>query len=139
MRIRVILKNPSNITKAVSPLDCELAHTPHTFGELIDEAVRSSVAAYRSRNTRGEEFIPLSDEQMAGMREVGRFVWTLPVEAKEVDLNRAICTAREAVSDGLVRVFHDTRELTDPDTPIEIAEGDTFTFVRLTLLTGRLW
>ena len=57
----------------------------------------------------------------------------------EVDEAKAIHTAIGAVTDGLVRVFKGGDEITDLDAEIEIAEGEVFTFVRLTMLSGRMW
>ncbi len=57
----------------------------------------------------------------------------------DVDEAKAIQTAIDAVTDGLVRVFKGNDEITDLDAEIEISEGDVFTFVRLTMLSGRMW
>ena len=43
------------------------------------------------------------------------------------------------MTDGLVRVFKGNSEITDLDTEVEITEGDVFTFVRLIMLSGRMW
>ncbi len=139
MFIQIALKNPGNLPRRVCATPFFLACTPATFGELIAEAVRTSMEAYLAREARKDAFRPLSDEQMAGMGEVGKFAWCLPVEMKAVAYDDALRAAQEAITDGLVRVFQNDRELTDFDEKIEIAEEDTFTFVRLTMLTGRMW
>lgn len=55
------------------------------------------------------------------------------------DREKAVDTAIGCWRDGLVRVFLGDRELTGLDDPLEIQENDTFTFIRLTFLAGRLW
>ena len=52
---------------------------------------------------------------------------------------KAIETALLAVEDGLVRIFKENKEIKSLDEPITIQEEDVFTFVRLTMLSGRLW
>ena len=44
--------------------------------------------------------------------------------------------AVEAVENGLVRIFKGNEELCELDEEIDIAEGDVFTFVKLTMLAG---
>jgi hypothetical protein len=73
------------------------------------------------------------------MREVGKFAFGVHYNENEIDEAKAIQTAIDAVTDGLVRVFKGNDEITDLDAEIEIAEGDVFTFVRLTMLSGRMW
>ena len=63
----------------------------------------------------------------------------LPLEFITINLSESINTALNAVSDGLVRVFKDNMELTEFDKDIEVSEGDVFTFVKLTMLSGRMW
>ena len=41
--------------------------------------------------------------------------------------------------DGLFRVFLGDTELTELDEQLELQEGDTVTFIRLTMLAGRMW
>ncbi len=139
MFIKVALKNPGNIAKRVAARPFFLAKNPRNFGELIDEAVRTSVELSTSRDKRADPYKPLDDEQFAGMSEVGKFAWMLPVDTKPVDFEEAVSVARAAVQDGLVRVFQNETEFLNFGDVIEINENDVFTFVRLTMLSGRLW
>ncbi len=139
MFIKVALKHPGNLTKRVAIRPFFITRKPNTFGNLIDEVVRTSVEAYMERDKRAEPYQPLDDEQFAGMAEVGKFAWLLPVDTKPIALSEAIIIARTAIEDGLVRVFQNEQELTNFDEAIEVNEDDIFTFVRLTMLSGRMW
>ena len=139
MQINVAMKHLGNIRKKVKEYPMELAQTPHTFRELIIETVKSCIAAYRERAEGANSPTPLTDEQFAGMQEIGKFAFGVHYNENAVDEDAAIQTAIEAVEDGLVRVFQGDHELTDLDGEITIGKGDVFTFVRLTLLSGRLW
>ena len=73
------------------------------------------------------------------MREVGKFAFGVHYNSNSVDESKAIETAIDAVRDGLVRVFMGDDELTDLEKAIEVTKGDVFTFIRLTMLSGRMW
>lgn len=139
IKVFVSLKTPGNALKIVRSYPFMLGSEPHSFRDLITESVRSCLSAYRARAARGKIPLPLTDEQFDGMREVGKFAFGFHYNEKEPDEAKAIGTAWEAVGDGLVRVFRGNEELTDPDAALAVNEGDVFTFVRLTMLSGRMW
>lgn len=135
INIYVTLKHAGNIAKKVKPCPFWLSKTPHTFRELIEESVKTCVDAFNAR--RGDE--PLTEEELEGMREVGKFAFGVHYNSNAADETKATVTAVDAVKDGLVRVFMGDVELTDLDKGIEVTEGDVFIFVRLTMLSGRMW
>lgn len=139
IQIYVALKHFGNVTKKVKEHPIILSNTPRTFRELIEEAVKSCIEAYKARSNSAKNPAPLSDEQLDGMREIGKFAFGVHYNENEADEAKAIDTAIDAVNDGLVRVFKGNNELTELDKEIEISEGDVFTFVRLTMLSGRMW
>ena len=134
VQICVSLKHMGNIAKKVKPHPFILENTPSTLRELITESVRACIRAYEARAQNAENPLPLTDEQFAGMREVGKFAFG--VHYNEINEEKAIAAAVGAVEDGLVRIFKGNGELTALDEGIDVAEGDVFTFVRLTMLTG---
>ena len=54
-------------------------------------------------------------------------------------MQKALDNAFLSFEDGLYRVFLGENELTELDTPLDIKENDELTFIRLTMLTGRIW
>ncbi len=139
IQIYVALKHMGNVTKKVKEYPFLLGKTPRTFRELIEESVKSCISAYKARANNAKNPAALTDEQFDGMREIGKFAFGVHYNENEVDEAKAACTAIEAVTDGLVRVFKGNDEITDLDAEIEITEGDVFTFVRITMLSGRMW
>lgn len=139
IQIYVALKHMGNVARKVKEYPFLLGKTPRTFRELIEESVRSCVDAYKTRANNANNPAPLTDEQLDGMREIGKFAFGVHYNENKIDEEKAIQTAIDAVTDGLVRVFKGTNEITDLDAEIEISEGDVFTFVRLTMLSGRMW
>ena len=51
----------------------------------------------------------------------------------------AVKTAIQGFEDGLFRVFRGMDELTELDREEKFNEGDEITFIRLTMLAGRMW
>ena len=139
MTVYVMLKNPSNLHRAVKPCPMELATEPHTLRALITACVDACITAYRERAKESQNPTPLSDEQFAGMEALGKFAFGVHYNDKEIDRTKAAATTLQAVEDGLVRIFHGEEELTEPDAPLTLPEGTTLTFIRLTFLTGRMW
>ena len=139
IQIYVALKHMGNVTKKVKEYPFFLGKTPRTFCELIEEAVRSCIDVYKTRANNAKDPAPLTDEQFDGMREIGKFAFGVHYNENKIDEEKAVQTAIDAVTDGLVRIFKGKEEMTDLDAEIEIAEGEVFTFVRLTMLSGRMW
>ncbi len=139
MLIYVCMKNPRNIAKAVKKHPFPLENTPHNLRELVAEAVKTCLAAYKERAEQAKNPTPLTDEQITDMREFGKFAFGVHYNENDIDEAKAIETALLAVEDGLVRIFRENKEIKSLDEPIEIHEEDVFTFVRLTMLSGRLW
>ena len=139
IRICVSMKHMGNVTKKVKEYPFVLENTPRTFRELIEEAVKSCIHAHTMRAENAYNPAPLTDEQFEGMRELGKFAFGVHYNEKQADERKAIQTALEAVADGLIRVFKGNDEITGLDDEIKISEGDVFTFIRLTMLSGRMW
>ena len=66
-------------------------------------------------------------------------IYMIGYNENQVDERQAIATAVSAVQDGLVRIFQNDKELTNLDERITFVADDIFTFVKLTMLSGRMW
>lgn len=139
IQIYVALKHMGNVTKKVKEYPFLLGKTPRTLRELIEEAVKTCITAYKERATNAKNPAPLTDEQFDGMREIGKLAFGVHYNEHTPDETKAVETAIDAVKDGLVRVFKGNEEITELDQKIEISDGDVFLFVRLTMLSGRMW
>lgn len=139
MLVYVCLKSPVNITKKVKKIPFELANTPHTLRELVTESVKTWLAMYKKRAEISGNPKPLTDEVFDEMREIGKIAFGMHFGKSDISEEKAVETALQAVSDGLVCVFKENEGLFELDKEVEISEGDVFSFVRLTLLSGRMW
>ena len=57
----------------------------------------------------------------------------------KADLRKAQENALQCFADGIYRIFLDEKSLEDLDEIISIRDDSVFTFVRLTMLAGRMW
>ena len=80
-----------------------------------------------------------SEEQIEDMSQIGKIAFGIVYGEKKPDVQKAIETAVQGSEDGLFRVFLGDRELENLDEKVEFAEGNEITFIRLTMLAGRMW
>ena len=73
------------------------------------------------------------------MAQVGKIAFGINYGGKEQELEPAVNNAIQAFEDGLYRIFQGENELEGLDTVIDINDNDALTFIRLTMLTGRMW
>lgn len=139
MRIYVCLKSPAEVSKKVSEIPFDIEGCAHTLREFISECVRSCIRAYIKRGKEAENPAPLSDREYEKMEAVGKFAFGVHYNKNEINEEKAIAAAVLSVSDGLVFIFKGDQALLELDDEIEISEGDVFTFIKLTLLSGRMW
>ena len=139
IQIYVALKNIGKVTRRVQKYPFVLYNTPSTLRELIRESVISCIESYKVRAESGKRPVPLTEEQINSMQTVGKIAFGVHYNDNRINEEKAINTALEAVTDGLVRIFKGKDELTDLDKRIDIAEGDELTFIRLTMLSGIMW
>ena len=109
------------------------AAAPGSLRELIAETVKLCVSRYIEAMNRGEAV--LSNAQIDDMAQIGKIVYG----EKAPDVGKSIETAMLGFQDGLFRVFLGDTELMELDEKLELQEGDTVTFIRLTMLAGRMW
>ena len=139
IKIYVAAKTARTLQRDVAYEPFILASTPETLRDLIEESVLTCIRLYRERGEQAKNPQPLTDEELSKMREMGKLAFGVHYNEGEIDEKKAIETAITAVEDGIVRVFKDGAEFSGLDEKITVNEGDRFTFVRLTMLSGRMW
>lgn len=138
MIISVNVKKLGKKIASVEPTPFEIEGVPTTAEELVTACVRSCVAAY-NRRIGNREPRRVSDEQFAAMEVAGKIAFGLPFSDKKADVSEAVQTALQAFDDGLFRAFVGETELESREQAIEIGENSEVTFIRLTMLAGRIW
>lgn len=141
MQLNVNVKQLGKRKPAVAPISFNYPKTPATLRELLQMTVSICVKEYNQRREESSNETPMTEEQIQNAATVGKIAFGFSYNAKKADEQEAIDTALLAFEDGLFRLFLEEEELeyTQLDEPLTIKEGQTLTFIRLTMLAGRLW
>lgn len=139
MTIKVNIKQLGKKRSRIAEVQFVLEKTPLTVSELIKEAVHTCVSEYNERVKKGEDAVPISAEEISEMSEIGKIAFGLNYGGKTADEKAALENALQSYEDGLYRIFIGENELGSLSDRISLSESDSVTFIRLTMLTGRLW
>lgn len=137
MHLYVNMKQLGKRKNTVDKVAFSYEREPEDLRELIGETVKICVGDYVDRMDKGEAV--LSEEQIEDMSQIGKIAFGIVYGEKKPDVQKAVETAIQGFEDGLFRVFLGDRELENLDEKVEFAEGNEITFIRLTMLAGRMW
>lgn len=138
MIIKVNTKSIGRLRPKIHQTELELENAPTDTRSLICETVEACVRSFRYR--ADNEILPvLTDGQIADMAEQGKISFGEVYGEKDIDAEAAKENAIQCFEDGIYRVFIGNRQLTRLDEKTELDEKSELTFVRLTMLSGRLW
>lgn len=139
MKIKVNLKSIGKRKKSVEPVIYEIQGTPGNVQELILAVTQTGVREYNERMESSELLRYLTKEEIEDQVQAGKIAFGVNYGEKKAKLSEAQENAIQCFEDGIYRIFLDEEPLEDLDTEISITEENVFTFVRLTMLAGRMW
>lgn len=139
MTIKVNIKQLGKKRSRIAEVPFVLENAPSTVCELIKEAVHTCVSEYNERVKKGECAAPVSADEINEMSEIGKVAFGINYGGKTADETAALENAMQSYDDGLYRIFIGENELGMLSDSISLTENDSVTFIRLTMLTGRLW
>ena len=140
MLVNIALKQIGSKKPAITQIPFEYATPPTTVKDLITQTVEICVRDYNERVRQGDARIkPLTKQQITDMAEVGKIAFGINYGNKEQSPTSAVENALQSFEDGLYRVFINDEEMENLSAPIQLHENDTLTFIRLTMLSGRMW
>ena len=140
MQVQVNVKRIGKRRNAIETRPYEIGEV-RDVGELITAFVTAEVTRFNERAAAGETALRyLTSEEIADAATVGKIGFGTDYSGKVQDLAAAIANAHQCFTDGIYRIFVNGAELEGPlDTPVTLHENDEITFVRLTMLAGRMW
>ncbi len=138
MNIKVNVKQLGAKRDKIGKVDFYLETEPRTVRELIVQSVHTCVADYNRRVKRGHGATPLSREEIARKSEIGKIAFGINYGEKEAKEEDAVKNALLAYEDGLFCIFIGETEAGGLEDAIVLGEGDAVTFIRLTMLSGRV-
>lgn len=139
MNIKVNIKQLGKKRAVVEAEDFHLETCPETVKDLIAASVHTCVEDYNARVRKGESASPLSEEEILGMSQIGKIAFGINYGGKEANEEEAVKNAILAYEDGLYRIFLGENEAGTLEDKIDLSENDEVTFIRLTMLSGRMW
>lgn len=148
MKISVNVKSLGARRASVNESEFELPCTPEdisTVKVFLDLVTEVCVTQYKKRQSESEVLKVLSADQIDEKSLSGKISFGVNYGKKSPVLNTAQENTRQCYLDGLFALFIDGKEISGQDkslpldTPIEIHEGSKVTFIRLTMLAGRMW
>ena len=139
MKINVNLKSIGKRKASVKPAIIEIKGHPSTLRELILAVVETEVEEYNRRVENPELLSYLTREEIDEKAQAGKVGFGVNYGEKKAELSAAQENAIQCFEDGIYRIFQDGEPLETLESPILITEDTVFTFVRLTMLAGRMW
>lgn len=139
MKINVNLKSMAKRKHSVKPVIYEISGHPATVRELIHAVTRAGVEEYNQRMESPELLRYLTSEEIDDKAQAGKISFGVNYGEKKADIAKAQENAIQCFEDGIYRIFLDEEPLETLDGKIQITEESVFTFVRLTMLAGRMW
>lgn len=140
MNIKVNIKQLGKKRAAVEAEDFHIEGKPEDVRGLIAASVHTCVEDYNERVRKGEDNVkPISDEEISQMSQIGKIAFGINYGGKEADEEEALKNALLSYKDGLFRIFIGEEEAGGLDDKISLAENSEVTFIKLTMLSGRMW
>ena len=140
MVINVNIKQLSKKGRKIKPLPFVYEKIPETVEDFIRETIRIMYESYMDRLKAPKDYCQAySKEEIEDMAQMGEVTLGFVYGDDVPDLDSAIETALLAYKDGLVRLFIGDKEAGELCGRIELKDKDEVTFIRLTMLAGRMW
>ncbi|ATW25427.1 hypothetical protein [Candidatus Formimonas warabiya] len=139
MKVYVSVKQAGKRKEYITKKELFLRDIPSTLRELITEIVRINVAEYNGKTAEPLIIQYLSPADIENQLKTGKVGFGERRNPNQADVKKAVETAILAFEDGIFRVFIGENEAPSLDEPLALKEGDVLTFIRFTMLAGRMW
>lgn len=140
MIVKINLKQIGERRQRIAPIDFEYTPVPRTLQELITQTVAVCVKEFNQRVREGTGSArPISKAESEAMAQLGKIAFGISYGNREQDIDQAVAFALQSFEDGLYRVFLNDTELEELSGELHWGENDSLTFIRLTMLAGRMW
>lgn len=139
MELKINCKSTAKRRNTVQSISCHYEKPVGTVRELLTETVRINVAEFQKRQESAELLKILSGEEIESKKTTGKIGFGRIYGGRSPKLEAAVQTALEAFEDGLICVFVDGEQKEHLEDALALKEGSEITFVRLTMLAGRMW
>lgn len=139
LKVYVNMKKLGSRRNSIVQIPYELDPVPTTVQELITQMVSICVSDYNTRMESKELLENLSQAEMEDQAAAGKISFGVNYGEKKAEEDKAIANALQCFEDGIYRVFVGQEQLQKLEDKITLSEESELTFVRLTMLAGRMW
>ena len=139
MKVFVNVKQIGKRKNKIDRKEYEISGEIKTVKKFLIEFVTINVKKF-NEGLIEEDVVPyLTDEKISDLSDAGKISFGVDYNGKKQDLEKAIENALQSYEDGIYRIFVNDEEMGEIESEIELKEKDELTFVRLTMLAGRMW
>lgn len=139
LKVFVNMKKLGSRRNSIVQIPYELDPVPATVQELITQMVSICVSDYNMRMESKELLENLSQAEMEDQAAAGKISFGVNYGEKKAEKDQAIANALQCFEDGIYRVFVGQEQLQKLEDKVTLSEESELTFVRLTMLAGRMW
>lgn len=139
MKIFVNVKQIGKRKNKIDKKKYEISEKITTVKELLTEFVTINVNEFNNGFTENDIVPYLTDEKINDLSDAGKISFGVDYNGQKQDLEKAVENALQSYEDGIYRIFVNDNEVGEIDCEINLKENDELTFVRLTMLAGRMW
>ena len=139
MKIYVNIKQIGKRKNKIDRKEYEIKGKIETIKDLLIEFVTINVKEFNEGLTENDVVPYLTDEKINDLSDTGKISFGVDYNGKKQDLQKAIENALQSYEDGIYRVFINDEEIGKINDKMDLQENDELTFVRLTMLAGRMW
>lgn len=139
MKIKVNMKQAGRRKDVVGESVFTIPGEPETLRGLLEALALLMAGQYNRRVGESELLGYLTRKELEDKAAAGKVGFSADCGGKKADEGAAVDNVIQCFEDGIYRVFLNNRELTSLDEPVQVTQDDSLTFVRLTMLAGRIW
>ena len=137
MKIIINVKGLSR-KKVIHQEEVELMNKVSTTKDLITELIKINVEKFNKKIDDKDILSIMTNEYIAEAARSGKIGDEVHGD-KKANLEKALDTAYLAFEDGLYCIFINDEQSEKLDDSLNLKDGDILTFIRLTMLAGRMW
>ena len=139
MKVYVNIKQIGKRKNKIDRKEYEIKGKIGTVKDLLIEFVTINVKEFNEALTENDVVPYLTDEKINDLSDAGKISFGVDYNGKKQDLEKAIENVLQSYEDGIYRVFVNDEEIGKINDKMDLQENDELTFVRLTMLAGRMW
>ncbi len=139
LKLYVTVKQAGKRRASLKDKEININGTINTFRDLICEIVMVEVENYNKKGFEEDIFKFLTSEELEDKAYLGKVSFGERHNENSEDLVKAQENTLLSFKDGIYRVFINDEEIINLDDKIDLKEEDRLVFIKLVMLSGRLW